>query len=353
MPNLTDIERIINPASDNTVRPPSAATPAELVHCLATKLRMPSNGAARNAAAAASDPSDPRLTILQPLAEALFKLPKDLMAAHPQRTTTVAENGDLVRLPVHARDFKLAYAEGMLKDEAHLRNVLKENGVSPDKLWQPQAQEPFADYIGNVAFYGIEFVDGDIGPYKEFFLLIKLNTQTAPSSLFDMFVWRLCVNSPKAAAWGSPWHYPKKVREDAAIQVDFDKSDDLATNLHVRAGKDISGSTWFPEVIYRRANHKPAGPPMRWSHESFGGGFSFVNPAGPGYPKGYLAPIENQGEMWIEKVSQDVHTVKITVPSDAPSKDYEQFKPLEGVTWKGLYSGRSFQAIAKDGGPVP
>lgn len=349
MPNLTDIERIINPASSNTARPQSAATPAELVHCLANKLRIPDNGVPKDPAAAAVDP---KLTILKPLAEALFKLPKDLMAAHPQRSTTVAENGDLVRLPVHARDFRLVYAEGVLDDETHLRNTLKENGVSPDKLWQPKKVEPFGPYIGNVAFYGIEFVDGDIGPYKEFFLLIKLNTQTPPSELFDMFVWRLCVDSAKAAAWGSPWHYPKKVRTDAAIEVEFDKVDELATNLYVRAGHDSSG-TWFPECTYRRIGPKPAAPPMRWSHESFGGGFSFVNPAGPGYPKGYLAPIENQGEMWIEQVTKGTHEVKITVPADAPAEASKQFKPLEAVTWKGLYSGRSFQAIAKDGGPVP
>lgn len=200
--------------------------------------------------------------------------------------------------------------------------------------------------LGNIAVYGIEFLKGDIGPYKEFFLLIKLSSMTTSSSLRDMFVWRLGVNSRKAQAWGAPWYYPKKYLADG-INLGFDK-DEIATHFEIEgtARNDDGSETHFPHIRFKRNEAKPMPNPTRWSHEALGGGFSFINPGNAPYPRGYIAPIENQGEAWIEAYDQSEERHKVQVEPMS-----SEFEVLNDVKWSMVFYGRNFQAVAKQGSP--
>lgn len=281
----------------------------------------------------------------------LANLPATLPESYPYTSSDVAGNGDLVRIPVRAKDFDLVYVEGDC-DTAALQKIVYDNGIG-SRVWDEadRARENPAiqHLLGNVAFYGIQFKDGDIGQYQEFFLLIKLSTATEASGLHDMFVWRLCVDSEKAAAWGDPWHYPKKFMS-TGLALDFD-TDGIARSLMLNGTAD--DGTAFPYISFKRnLETSPywdpklgsGDTPQRWSHEEMGGGFSFVNPKTAQYPRGYAAPIENQGEYWSEAYDKPNKHV-ITVRGSG------EFAVLNDTEWRSVLYGRDFQAVAKAGSP--
>jgi hypothetical protein len=337
MPNLIDLQRVIQSIELNVTlhegnsdeHQPNGALLEQLVRRLVPDAGM--QKAAREG--------------LKPLADVLGMLPRTLLDAFPRNGSTVAGNGELVRLPVHARRFKFVYLESYVPHHS-LQKIVKDHGVSLPVLREQNGQ-------GCLAAYAIDFLEGDIGPYQEFFLMIKLDSKTYDAAFVnDLFVWRLCVNSHRAAAWGTPWDYPKKVQKDLKVEIPDDISTDGVITFTVPRGEvsnfDNTKPVQFPFMDFRFHYKARSDAPRRWSHEAQGGGFSFVNPGTEAHPRGFTAPVQNQGEIW----NWDQDAIERENVTWDVTEEGNEFALLKQLKWHYVGFGRNFEAVARAGFPL-